>query len=59
MHSESDSLRNLIHSIYLTYREGVTSPTSAFDHYVVGDETGYSGSVFPKAGRQGESQVIV
>ena len=55
MHSESDPLGNLIHSIYLTYREGVTSPTSAFDRYVVGDETGYSGSVFPKAGRQGES----
>ena len=55
MHSESDPLRNLIHSIHLTYRQGVTSPTDAFDRYVVGDEGSYSGSVFPKVGRRGES----
>ncbi len=55
VYSESDPLRNLIHSIYLTYRQGVTSPTDALDRYVVGDEAGYSGSVFPKAGRRGES----
>ena len=55
MYLESDPLRMLIHSIYLTYREGVTSPTDAFDRYVVGDETGYSGRVFPKAGIRGES----
>ena len=55
MYSESDPLRMLIHSIYLTYREGVTSPTDAFDRYVVGDKTGYSGRVFPKAGIRGES----
>ena len=55
MYVESDPLRNLIHSIYVAYRQGVTSPTEAFDRYVVGNETGYSGIVFPKVARQEES----
>ena len=49
-HSESDPMQNLIHSLYLTYRHGVTSPTAAFDRYIVGikNESPYFGPVIRK-----------
>ena len=49
LHTESDPMQNLVHFLYLTHRHGVTSPTEAFDRYIVGirDEKPYSGSVFP------------
>ena len=49
-HSESDPMQNLIHLLYLTHRHGVTSPTAAFDRYVVGirNESPYFGPIIPK-----------
>ena len=49
-HSKSGPMQNLIHSIYLTYRHGVSSPTEAFDRYVIGtdDEFPFFGPTIPK-----------
>ena len=49
-YSRSDPMQNLIHFIYLTHRHGVTSPTAAFDRYIVGDqnESPYFGPLIPK-----------
>ena len=49
-YSQSDPMQNLIHLIYLTHRHGVTSPTAAFDNYIVGlkNEHPYFGPVIPK-----------
>jgi len=49
-HSQSHPMQNLIHSVYLTHRHGVTSPTEAFDRYIVGiqDDPPYFGPVTPK-----------
>ncbi len=48
-HSESGPMQNLIHCLYLTHRHGVTSPTEAFDRYIVGiEDRPYFGPVFPK-----------
>ena len=49
-HSESDPMQNLIHLLYLTHRHGVTSPTEAFDRYIVGirDESPYFGPLVSK-----------
>ena len=51
-HSQSDPMQNLIHFIYLTHRHGVTSPTAAFDRYIVGvrNESPYFGPIIPKQG---------
>ena len=50
LHSESDPMQNLIHCLYLTHRHGVTSPTEAFDRYIVGirDDSAYFGQLIPK-----------
>ena len=50
MHTESEPMQNLIHSLYLTHRHGVTSPTAAFDRYIVGIREGspYFGPVIRK-----------
>lgn len=37
-YSESGPMKNLIHLLYLTHRHGVTSPTEAFDRYILGTE---------------------
>ena len=49
-HSESKPMQNLIHLLYLTHRHGVTSPTAAFDRYIVGieNERPYFGPLIPK-----------
>lgn len=49
-HAKSDPMQNLIHFIYLTHRHGVTSPTEAFDRYIVGDrdESPYFGPIISK-----------
>ena len=49
-HSRSHPMQNLIHFVYLTHRHGVTSPTEAFDRYIVGsqDNPPYFGPVIPK-----------
>lgn len=49
-HSQSDPMQNLIHFVYLTHRHGVTSPTAAFDRYIVGirNESPYFGPIVPK-----------
>ena len=49
-HSQSDPMQNLIHFIYLTHRHGVTSPTKAFDRYIVGirNKSPYFGPIVPK-----------
>ena len=48
-YSESGPMQNLIHWLYLTHRHGVTSPTVAFDRYIVGtgDDSPYFGPVIP------------
>ena len=50
MHSQSNPMENIIHHVYLTHRHGVTSPTVAFDRYIVGirGESPYFGPVFAK-----------
>ena len=52
MHTESDPMQNLIHSLYLTHRHGVTSPTTAFDRYIVGirNDSPYCGPTIRKLG---------
>ena len=49
-HSRSHPMQNLIHLVYLTHRHGVTSPTEAFDRYIVGNRDGspYFGPIIPK-----------
>lgn len=49
-HSQSHPMQNLIHFVYLTHRHGVTSPTEAFDRYLVGSRDGspYFGPIIPK-----------
>ena len=49
-HSASDPMQNLIHSLYLTHRHGVTSPTAAFDEYILGirNESPYVGPIISK-----------
>ena len=49
-HSKSGPMQNLIHKIYLTHRHGVSSPTEAFDRYIVGIQDGfpYYGPISPK-----------
>ena len=49
-YSESGPMQNLIHWLYLTHRHGVTSPTVAFDRYIVGtgDDSPYFGPIIPK-----------
>ncbi len=47
IYAETDPLRHLIQSIYRHHREGVTSPTDAFDRYVADDQEVYSGRMFP------------
>ena len=49
-HSRSHPMQNLIHFIYLTHRHGVTSPTEAFDRYIVGsqDDPPYIGPLIHK-----------
>lgn len=49
-HTQSGPMENLIHYLYITHRHGVTSPTEAFDRYIVGDkgEKPYYGPVTPK-----------
>ena len=49
-YSESDPMQNLIHFLYLTHRNGVTSPTAAFDRYIVGirNDAPYFGPIIPK-----------
>ncbi len=48
LYSESDALRALIDSIYVIYREGVTSEAESFDRYIVGGVAKYEGDVLPK-----------
>ena len=49
-HSKSNPMQNLIHFLYLTHRNGVTSPTAAFDRYIVDttNDTPYYGPIIPK-----------
>ena len=49
-HTQSHPMQNLIHLVYLTHRHGVTSPTKAFDRYIVGsrDASPYFGPITPK-----------
>ena len=49
-YSKSDPMQNLIHFLYLTHRNGVTSPTVAFDQYIVDitNDAPYYGPIIPK-----------
>jgi len=49
-HSRPRPMQNLIHLLYLIHRHGVTSPTEAFDRYIVGvqDDPPYFGPLIPK-----------
>lgn len=48
MYSESTPLSNLIYSIFVTHRHGVTGSTATFDRYIVGDGPSYFGYIIPR-----------